>query len=255
MRFIYGEFEGQVTDNWACTASDKVGTYANGALTSILATLDFQAVIVAADQYLLSARMAQIQSGILYNGKNVGLLHDNGTPSKLYLDSSQSQSGVLITRFPFPEPNIKGADYASSLTCRASFQAEYSAPDVNPGSGSSNVLVSFTESLGVQGNGGQRTAIQEYITGTPEEFVLADQTACYATQTGVAVVEGFSRDQFSSISSPLFPDLLENDSMGERRTITRLTDKKWSCEIAWEYKFKSTTLIDGSIFQSPLSRR
>jgi hypothetical protein len=247
MRFIYGDFQGLESDNWACTAAQKVGVRKNGELTSIVASFDFQAVVVAADQYALSARMAAIQNGILYDGRNVGLVHDNGTPSRLYLDSSQSQSGVRITRYPFPEPNIAGADYASSLTCRCSFEAEYSAPQVGGGGGISNVLVSFVESLGVTGNGGARTAVQEYITGDPEKFTLADKTAVYATQTGAAVVEGFSRN-FYQVSSPLFPGLLLNDSVGERRTITELTNGKFSCAIEWEYKFESTSPIDGTVF-------
>lgn len=240
MRFIYGSFNGVESDNWACVGAQKTGVYTNGQLTSIIASLDFQAVIVAADQYALSARMAQIQAGILYNGKNVGLLHDNGTPSQMFLDSSQSQSGVRITRFPFPEPNIRGADYASSLTCRCSFEAEYSSTQLGgQGPAPSNVLVSFTESFSYLGDGGARTAIQEYITGSPEKFTLADKTACYATQTGAAVLEGFSRDQFASVSVPYYPDDLMHDSKGERRTITRLTNEKWSCAIEWEYKFES----------------
>lgn len=248
MRFIYGEFQGQESDNWAPTGSQKVGVYTNGQLTSILTSLDFQAVVVAADQYLLSARMAQIKAGILYNGKNVGLLHDNGTPSEWFLDSSQSQSGVRITRYPFPEPNIRGADYASSLTCRCSFEAEYSAAQAPGGGAVSNVLVSYTESFSRQGDGGRRTAIQEYITGAPEEFILADQTACYAVQRGAAAVEGFSKDQFGSVSSPLFPDRVEHDSMGEVQTVTRLTNGKWSCAVEWEYRYKATSQFPAVTF-------
>lgn len=251
MRFVYGTFNGVASDNWACTGAQKVGVYENGGLTSILATLDFQAVLHAADQYALSTRAAAIQSGILYNGKNVGFLHSNGTPSRLYLDSSQSQSGVRITRFPFPEPNIAGADYVTSLMLRCSFEAEYSAPNINPGGAPSpNVLVSYAESFSVTGDGGPRTAIQEYIKGAPEQFVLADQTAVYATQRGAAAVEGFNKS-FSQVSAPLFPDLLEHDSKGETRTITRLTDGKWNCAIEWEYRFKSISQIDGAALFAP----
>ncbi len=240
MRFIYGDFNGQESDNWACVGAQKTGVYTNGQLTSIVASLDFQAVVVADGQYALSTRMAQIQAAILYNGKNVGLLHDNGTPSQMFLDSSQSQSGVRITRYPFPEPNIRGADYASSLTCRCSFEAEYSSNQIGgEGPAPSNVLVAYNESLSYLGNGGPRTAIQEYITGAPEKFTLADKTACFATQTGAAVLEGYNRDQFAAISVPYYRDHVTHDSIGERRTITQLTNGKWSCAIEWEYKFES----------------
>lgn len=249
MRFIYGTFQGQASDNWICTGSQKVGVRKNGQLTSIITSMDFQAVVHADGQLALSARMAQIQSGILYDGGNVGLLHDDGTPSRLYLDSSQSLSGVRITRYPFPEPNIVGADYASSLACRCSFEAEYGAIQIGGGGGpAGNVLVSFTESFGVQGNGGPRTAVQEYLTGAPEKFTLADKTAVYATQTGAAVLEGDSQSQFGSISRPLFPDLMLNTSKGEKRTITQLTNGKYSCAVEWSYEFESTSPIDAAIF-------
>lgn len=250
MRFIYGEFNGEESDNWACTGAQKVGVYSSGQLTSIIASMDWQAVVVAADQYALSVRMAQIEAGILINGKNVGLVHDNGAPSRLFLDSGQSQSGVRITRYPFPEPNIAGADYASSLTCRASFEAEYTAVQQGGGGAPGNVLVSYAESLSVRGNGLARTAVQEYITGEPEKFTLADRTMVTATQRGAAVVEGFSRSQFADLSTPIFPDLLMNDSKGETRVITRLTNAKWSCAIEWEYNFESTSPIDGTVFAS-----
>lgn len=253
MRFIYGNFQGADTDNWACTGAQKTAVRKNGQLTSIITTLDFQAVIIADGQYLLSQRVAQIQAAILYDGKNVGLLHDNGTPSKLFLDSSQSQSGVRITRYPFPEPNIAGADYASSVTIRCSFEAEYSGVPIGGGGGQTppNVLVSFTESLAITGDGGPRTAVQEYIKGDPEQFTLADKTAVRATQSGSAVVEGFSGNSFASVSEPLFPGLLKRDSKGERRVVNQLTDGKWSCSIDWEYQFESTGPIDGTVFAAP----
>lgn len=249
MQFIYGTFQGQPSDNWAYAGGSRTGVYKNGALASILQTVQYKFTIHADGQLALAARMQQIKNGIKYNGFNVGFLHDNNTPSHYFIDSSQTTSGVRITSYPWAQPEIPGADYATSLHGTCAFDAELLPEQIPGGGGVGSVLVSYAESLSVRGDGGPRTAIQEFITGPPERFTLCDQTPCYATQSGAAVLEGFSPSQFSTVSAPMFPDLLIHESKGERRNVEQLTNQKWQCSIEWEYNFESIGPIDGSSFR------
>ena len=239
MKWVYGSFQSQPGDNFAYAGGSRTAVYKNGQLTSVLTTVDYTFTIHADGQLALAARMQQIKNAIRLNGFNVGFLHDDGSPSHYYLDSSQSRSGVRITKFPFALPEIPGADYATSLHGSCSFEAEH-APDqiVGGGSAGDTALVSYTESYSVRGNGGPRYAMQEFSSGAPGVYILCDQTPVYASQKGSAVLEGESRS-FPTVNAPFFrAPYLDSETIVDSKVVTQMADGAYQCVQEWSYDYK-----------------
>lgn len=243
MQFRYGNFRSREHDNFAYKGGGITARRnQSGRLEAVIVTMDFEFTLVADGQAALNLRFGQIQNAIIHDGYDVGMYLDSGQPSRIFIRSAETSTGTRITKYPFPDPEIPGADYATSLKGSCSFSAEYLPPQFlggGEGGGDNATLTSYRESVTVTGNGGPRTVVQEYDRGLPERFVVADRTKVVATQEGSAVYEADAANVYLDRTRPIWPNLLINESESTRKETVQLDEKRWQSTIAWNYQFES----------------
>ncbi|MBA3483124.1 MAG: hypothetical protein H0T51_15055 [Pirellulales bacterium] len=241
MYFSYGSFNSVPADNFRYAGGRVDGKISNGRLEAVFVSMEFEFTLHYDGQLALSNRMATIRAAIREWGKDVGLRHDDGTPSQAFITSAETTSGTRITRYPFPEAAENAGNYASGLKGACSFQAEYLPQQFNGGGsgGNGGVVVAYRQTVSFQGNGGVRRLIQEFTRGEPEEYITADKTKCAATQSGEIVQEASAPDTFGQPIAQLWPALIINESHAITKTNEQISDDKWRCTLGWNYQFES----------------
>lgn len=243
MHFGYGAFRSIDADNFRHAGGRVEGRINQGRLEAVVVSLDFEFTLHYDGQLALSARMATIRRAIRLWGYDVGLYHDNGSPSEVFIRSAETSSGVRITRYPFPDATEGAGNYASGLKGGCGFQAEYLPGQFLGagwgGGGNEVVVVGLNQSVTYQGTGGPRRVIQEFTQGPPAEYVVADRTKCRATQSGSLVQEANAPESFGTPLAPLWPDRQINESYALTYVNEQVSDDKWRCTVNWNYEFES----------------
>lgn len=241
MYFGYGSFVSAAADNFRHTGGRIDSKINNGRLEAVIQSLDVEFTLHYDGQAALAARMATIRAAIKNWGFDVGFYHDDNSRSQIFIKDSETSSGVRITRYPFPEGTEGAGNYATGLVGGCSFQAEYLPAQwfgFSPGGNNANV-VGYGQTVSYQGNGGVRRLIQEFTSGPPEGYIVADKTKCHATQAGAVVQEASAPDSFGQPIAPLWPNLVINESYTITKSNEQIDAKKWRCSLEWNYQFES----------------
>lgn len=253
MKWGFGSFRSEESDNFALTGGQTtVRRGQNYQVEAIVKTLDFSFTIHGASQTAVHDRYLQVVQAIRGDGYDVGFYLDNGNPSAIFLQSSTSTTGVMVTKFPQPEPDVAGADYATSLKGSLSVMAEYLPQQLGfiaPGGGAP-AISDYEEELAIEGNGGPRVALQEYDVGDPTSYILCDKTYVFATQSGALSVLTETPTASYFPNPPLWPNLLINESEATRQRVRR-RGKAWELTLNWNYRFQSV----GPLFGTPTLRQ
>lgn len=173
------------------------------------------------------------------DGLDSGFLHQDGTPSAIWLNSRASLSGVMVTQLPDLQPS-NGADYASGHTGMFSVQADFLPPESTPGA---NGVEDYRESLTFQGNGGPLTAGTLTDTSKPRIVETARYTFCQATQSGYAV----GSKGWPAPNAPYWPTpiLINPSAAVSYETPDVYSGGKVSYKTSWSYQFLSDEPLNG----------
>lgn len=168
------------------------------------------------------------------DGFDSGFLHQDLTPSAIYLNHGASMSGVLVTQLPDLQPS-NGADYATGHTGMFSVQADYIPPERV--AGSSSGVEDYREVLSFSGNGGPLTIGTLTDTAKPRIVETARYTFYQATQSGYAV----GSDGWPAPNAPYWdsPILINPSAAVAYETPDVYSGGKVSYKTSWTYQFLS----------------
>lgn len=135
----------------------------------------------------LSEQIEDLIDAYSVNGKTLGLYHDDGTPTRHILDSSQSNlvDGPKVIRRSWPDGNI--AQYASVRSYFIEVAAEFAAPegdDAWPG------IVRYQETMRYIGEPGPRVRYMYDFLGNEYAQTVAAAVPIRMVQSGVGIGYG-----------------------------------------------------------------
>lgn len=182
-------------------------------------------------QKAITARFKKIAESF-DEGVDSGFVHQDKTPSAIWLDHSKSFSGVYITEPPNLQPQSP-ADYATVHLGNFSVAADF----LPPGGSTVGELVDYRESLTFQGNGGPLVVGTVTDTGRPIITQTADYTFYQATQQGFAV----GRTGWPSPNSPYWPSpiLINPAAAVSYETPNIYGGSRIEYKVSWSYQFLS----------------
>jgi len=184
----------------------------------------------ASQPAVLIAQIAALENAFAVDGGDFQVLYPTGE-QLLMLRSEDFVGGLRVVGEPSYEDNQPG-----ELVRRRTFKIELSAEQLIgsvDGSGGGSDVVSYTESLSYEGNGGQRFVVIETMEGPPVVQRVNQQTMCRCIQEGRCV----QRYTKPTAPAPLYPDR----EQGSLRRITPSVPSRDTYEVAWSYTFESPT--------------
>lgn len=197
-----------------------------GKQESVLYRLHATGEILETGQSDLHAAIAARINAYSVQNQDVGLLHDDGTPTSHYLRAADPDTltGVRIVRHAWPKGDP--AEYATQRTFYMVFEAEHRRLE--------SQIVGFHESVQVIG-GGPRIRGIEFEVGPPLFVVLNQQTISRVEQVGF--MEGFDfYPDPGLIPAPIFPGYNLRDLTRVRREAPRLRGiQATNYRVAWSY--------------------
>lgn len=181
-------------------------------------------------QKILSTYLNNYRTAFSVHNVDSGFLHQDLTPTPLYLKQSDSYSGVQVVQFPTMQPFGGGADYATWMQVAFSVQSD----EVIAGADS---LLDYAESVTIQGkNGPLYSAI---LTDRTKPYIVktADFTPVQASQSGYAV----GANGYPIPNPPLWPEpILQNPSIAiTTDTPKTVGNAQTEWRISWNYQFVS----------------
>lgn len=203
-----------------------------GFLDKTIETWGISGTLIADGQSAIRTAAALLQDAYSKNQQFAGLYHDDGTLSHLYLDPSFAQ--IHITGFGFPVGG-GGAEYATGRHYEIEIEAVY--PSLING------ILSFTEQISFQGNGGPRYTYFELMQGPPVRQTVGEKTLYRTTQSGSAV----GQITYPTAPDPLWPPYLENDTATITTTGGNLINGNYTgFGVVWSYQFISDIPLSGT---------
>lgn len=190
--------------------------------------------LTGSSQSAVDTAIAALDAALKVPYQDLTLYLDGGGESSTKLSNSDSLSGVVIVSGP-DYPSSEGGEYVNKRRFTFAAEAEYAL------SGTSNWLVSWSESLRFSG-GGSLYVLKPAIIGPPQKQRLIEQTPYHATQSGEAV--GFLA--YPRPARPIWPaDLVragEPEYIAPKRVATRRYEG-WT--VRWNYEFASASPLVG----------
>lgn len=223
----YGNY--QHVDNEAGISMSASSQFSDrGVLKSSKAVCKITGVIIGSSQDDLRTKASALMQAYQIQNQLLGLYHDDGSLSHIYLDPAEALGGVKVTQPP-SFTNARGrAEYATGRSYEITVEADYPALF--------NGLLSFQESLSFQGNGGPRHVFFELMQGSPVRQQVAAKTLYRATQSGSAV----GQLAYPTVPAPLWPNYLLNPDAGITYTGGTFTGSTFTgFGVSWNYQFVS----------------
>jgi hypothetical protein len=160
-------------------------------------------------------------------GKDVILLA-NTTPTAHKMYDENTFGGVQVIEMPtFPDGN--GAEYATYRDYTLALEARFINDDAEN-------LMSYSESISMQGSGRGRFVILEVLDGAPVKQKTSSRTACRLIQEGEAT-------GLNEWPAPQIPIMSEDDMVSDSKNIIKYhpqitaNGKYWEFRTTWHYEF------------------
>lgn len=144
-----------------------------------LGIMDVTATLFAADQYGCSALEYAVRAALAVPYTFISLRHDNGAASASTLTAANG-FGVVISDGPHFEKSA-GPEYVTLRTVRFTAECEYVFR------GTANAVVSWHDSVSIQGNGGPARKWRIPLRGRPIRQETTQFTIVRATHTGQGI--------------------------------------------------------------------
>ena len=194
--------------------------------------LELKGILQGTSQADLDAKAILLQNAYAQNGNDAILFQDDGTTqTHVRIISGETLTGVRVVQ----PPSFQGKSGAEFATIR-----EYTIVLEADFFGDSDIL-SFEETVTIQGTGGPRFAYLETLKTRPVRQVVNDFTLVRMTQSGSAV--GYLKYPFAP--APLWPSL---EDLGQRTFIRRAPKQQGrkftDYAVSWTYKFTSDVKQD-----------
>lgn len=199
-----------------------------GRLQSIRRRLAISGTIIESGQSDITAAINSLAGGYSNSAQGAGLLQADGAPSGHYLFASGSLYGIRVLDGPNFNDTMGNGEYATGRSFSVTLEAEYPQATADP-------LLSYSETISVQGTGGPRIAVIETDTGTPVTEVTQARTTVIVRQQGSAV--GYLAPV--APNPPLFPAYLS----GPDASVTNGSPSKQAPGLntdyptSWSYQF------------------
>lgn len=194
--------------------------------------VDVQGYLTASGAAALTTAENQLRAALAVRNPQIAFYQDSGAVTGITLLRAGSISGVKITNVAFPR--TQGPEYATERFFTFTAEAEY------PASGSTGLLVSFTETVSVEG-GGPSFIHLPTINGPPQRQLLYAQTPYRATQQGQAV--GYQG--YPPPASPLWPGALMRAPRITRTGPKRRGNGYERYTVSWEMEYESVGPLVG----------
>ncbi|MBS0263891.1 MAG: hypothetical protein JSS02_18275 [Planctomycetes bacterium] len=190
-------------------------------------------VLQAADPGSLTEALASLRTAYATNGLDLGLYHDDGTPTDHRIISANTLGGTRVLHSAFPEGT--GAEYSTFRSYSITVEAE--TPDTT------HDVLEFSEVVSFVGTGGPRLVFLETLAGPPQTQIARQFTTYRARQEGRAV----GLTSYPTVPPPVWPaaELVDQRRVSlhtPRRTATSLSEYA----VEWAYQFESTTPLTGT---------
>lgn len=177
--------------NDALVSLTKVPVYAdNRVLIGSKDMWSIRGMLTGADATELSAKMIELEAAYSsIAGDLVLLQNDASTETHLKTTGSQTVGGIRCTKlyYPMTDPGDFTTYLHYEIECEADFGGIGVFGAAGGQGGGGEVIVSWTETVSYQGDGGPREILLEAINGPPQLQVVSDYTPIFATQQGDAV--------------------------------------------------------------------
>lgn len=213
----------------------------SGVPYKIRETWDIGGVLHGASVSAVTTAIAALEAAYEKHGQNLILYESNGsTRTAHYLIAADMLTGPTVIRPP-SYPNGSGADYTTFRQYQITVEAEYEA------GAAQDRLLSWEETIQVNGNGGPRYVVIELRNGPPQRQQVSEATPIAAVQAGRAVgLAGYPLPP-----APLWPAFVEQQSLAvsyghPRATTTPQGTKYTEWPVTWQYNFLSPVPLFGT---------
>lgn len=155
-------------------------------------------------------------------------LADGSTPTHLVLSNVGAFGGIRVLGMRFPVGD--GTEYVTGRTYEIDIEAEY--PSVP------SALISFSETVSYQGDGGPRIVIMETRDSAPVIQQVSSRTPIMVVQAGSAI--GYS--DYPRPPSPLLPVINGPESQPQYGSPQRRGSMYINFPVSWRYVMLLTSL-------------
>lgn len=182
------------------------------------------------------------------SGNFVVLQNDNSTEIPTYkIDGSKTIGGIRLTDIDFP--NADAAEWTTYLKYVIDLEADIGGVGLVGGQGGSqSVLISFTETITVRGNGGAAFVLRTPRNAPPVKQIVSQRTPIFASQRGVAV----GLYKYPSPPQPIWPQhRLNPDDEISKETAdtvggTGNQQQRREFRISWNYQFAAPSTLNAN---------
>ncbi|MDB5308146.1 MAG: hypothetical protein JWO38_2348 [Gemmataceae bacterium] len=229
MRLVYGNAFMPI--NGATTTSRVRPVLASsGRPIRYVAQIEVKVWLIGNGQADLTAQENTLNAALLVPYQNLVLYQDTGFPTGTNLINPASISGVRVVEGPSYENDARDGEYVTQRTCRFVCEAEYVVP------GAAAAMLSFTESVSINGTGGPVFRWRPLINAPPVRQIIYPASTVKATQAGSAV----GHLGYPPVPPPLWPDV----EMVDQRSVTagsprRLGQGFVEWPVQWRYTFEA----------------
>lgn len=208
--------------------------------------VSLEGMIFGSDVTELASKEATIRAAYLKTTGNFAVLQNDGSTEvpSFKIDGSKTIGGIRATRIEFPIRDP--AELTTYLRYEIDLEADIGGVGLvgGPG-GNQSVILSWSETVSIRGNGGARTVIRETRNGVPIKQIVSQRTPIFASQRGVAV--GLYR--YPTPPQPIWPQHRTNpDDEVERSSAdtvggTGVQQQRREFRIAWNYQYAATSSL------------
>lgn len=230
MQIRYGSFTHSANSTLLSMRREALETE-YGRLKGTKEIWDLQGYLEGASQAAITAKVDELVAAYEVNGKDIALLHDDGTVAR-ELKSSSTSTGVMVKFKPSFTNSQPGAEYATYRTFSLTVEAEFHDPNVS--------VLSFQESVSFSG-GGPLYGHLLTVKGPPQKQLLHEQTPYRAIQSGSAVGHRF----YLSIPAPIWPFALVTRPDVTHEHPTRKGNAFIEWATSWQYQFEHGSPLIG----------
>jgi len=206
---------------------------AHGLQTEIVEQWNIQGMLMAGSVAELSVAIRAMEAAYASSGRNVGLYVNANTPTAHGITSAAARGGVRVV-VPPSFPVGYGAEYTTFRTYSIVLEATFG------GSGVAGGLLSWSESIEIQGTGGPRWGYLQPMQGPPQQQIFSETSTIWMFQQGSAIGLGV----YPTPSPPLLgPDQEHEESHRVHRELP--ADNSHHRRVSWSYTFESHASLVG----------
>lgn len=182
----------------------------------------------------LTVLLGILEAAYSFDGYNIVLFNDDGSPTQHSMISANAQGGVRVVSFGYPDGD--NTEYVTMRKVQIVLEGRFV-------SASRSQIVAWSETLSFTGDGGPRFIMQQPLLGYPQKWQVASRTPFYANQSGQAVI----MFDYPNPPGPLFPDAEHRDRRQVAKIHPQIINGVFqNYGLTWSYEFESINPLFGN---------